>query len=326
MRLLDSRHFDVLGVGEVLMDLIAPNVSALSEASQFLCAPGGAPANVCAGAVRLGGTAAFAGAVGDDPFGSALGERLRMEGVDLEALRVVPQRTTVAFVAQDARGIPDFLFYRGSDAELRPEDIPNRLIARSSFVYVSSMALLTELSGSATLFAMEAAREAGVLVAVDPNLRPQSWPSLDDAREAIVPLLRAADVLKLNDEEARLLTDQPDLDRAASALDRDSMLLLVTQGADGCYWRWAGEEGHVTAPPARVRDATGAGDAFMAAILTELSRQEFAPDRFALLDRGALERMLRFACAAGTAACTADGAMMSLPTRFEVEALLQRTI
>src|SRR5947209_13205393 len=111
-----SPPLDVLSVGEVLVDLIAPEAETLEDAAHFLRAAGGAPGNVAVAVARLGGRSAFAGAVGNDPFGAFLRATLEENSVDVSALRVVPERTTVAFVARNRGGIPDFVFYRGADA------------------------------------------------------------------------------------------------------------------------------------------------------------------------------------------------------------------
>jgi fructokinase len=160
------------------------------------------------------------------------------------------------------------------------------------------------------------------LVSVDPNLRPTSWPSLPAARDALEPLIREAEILKVNDQEARLLTGEEDLRAAAEHLAGGRRLILITLGADGCLWRWQGERGLVVAPAVEVVETTGAGDAFVGALLTQLTTRGYTGRRFADLVAPDLEDSLRFACAAGAIACTAAGAMSSLPTAEQVDALL----
>jgi sugar/nucleoside kinase (ribokinase family) len=315
---------DLLSVGEVLLDFIAPDADDLAAAKDFVQLPGGAPANVTVAVTRLGGRAAFAGAVGNDPFGRMLAGVLEGEGVDVGRLKTVPQRTTLAFVARNTGGIPDFLFYRGADAELLPDDVPPELIAGARFLYISSMAMLSAPGSDASTFAAESAREVGTLVAMDPNLRPSSWETLDGARATLLPLLHAADLVKINDEEARLLADTPNLDHALKRLAGEDTLVVVTLGEKGCLWSWGGKQGHVKGFQVEVRDSTGAGDAFMGALLTELSRLEVTAATFLSLDTEQLEAALRFACAAGALACTRPGAMAALPRRDEVLALLEK--
>lgn len=322
MDAMSPRSIDVCSVGEVLVDFIAPDADDLRSAGTFLPAPGGAPANVAVGASRLGARTAFVGAVGEDAFGSLLEDALRANSVETSGLRRVPERTTLAFVTRRAGGIPDFLFYRGADMQLGPEDLPEELIARSRCVHLSSMALLTTQTRESTFKAIDLARRHGATVCVDPNLRPSSWPSLEEARAALAPLLDAAIILKVNDAEALLLTGAETLPDAMDELARDGRLLVVTAGAEGCFWRWSGEDGRVEAPRVDVIDTTGAGDAFVAALLASLAERTAGRS---LMDAAGVEDIreaLRFAAAAGALACTRPGAMSSLPVRDEVERLL----
>jgi fructokinase len=319
---VERLRFDVVTIGEALLDFIATDAQNLIGATQFIRAPGGAPANVAVAAARLGAASAIVGAVGADPFGDVLAGVLEAESVDVSALRRVPERTTLAYVARSLGGIPDFVFYRGSDATLRPADIPTDLIAQAGFVHVSSMALLTEPSRSATSEAVTVAKEHGALVSVDPNLRPASWPSLEAARQSLAPLLRDADVLKMNEEEARLLADTANLHDACDHLVAPNRLLVVTRGEAGAHWRWQGRAGDVASPPVEVVDTIGAGDAFVGALLADLARHLYTSPRFHTMSVNDLEKSLRFACAAGALTCTKPGAMASLPTRDQVERIL----
>lgn len=305
-----------------MVDLIAPNAPDLQQAGQFVRAAGGAPANVSVAVVRLGGQSALISAVGNDPFGTYLRELLDGYGVDTRALRTVDARTTLAFVARNTGGIPEFVFYRGSDRLLSPEDIPRDPIAEATFVHLSSMALLTEPSQSATLHAATLARASGTLIAVDPNLRPGSWPSPTEARERIRHLLDTADIVKVNDEEARILTGDTNLEDAIRLIGRPDALAVITLGPEGCIWRHGDRTGRVRSPSVTVADTTGAGDAFVGALLVDLSSQGVTAETFQSLDEAELVHSLRVACAAGALACTSAGAMAALPTRADVEGVL----
>jgi len=317
-----SDRLDIVTVGEALVDLVAPDAHHLTEATTFHRTAGGAPANVAVAGARLGARTALISAVGRDPFGAYLCQLLQEEGVDTSGLTLVDQRTTLALVARNDGGIPDFVFYRGSDAVLSPDLVSKELIQRSTFLHASSMAVMSEPSRSATFAAVEMAARRNVLVSVDPNLRPSSWPSLDEARRAMAPLLRSADVLKVNDEEARLLANTHDLDEAMTVLAGKDRLLVVTLGSEGCTWRRGAESGQVPAPRVQAIETTGAGDAFVGALLAELSGPAAVRGSVAALPAATLSAALRFACAAGALACTRIGAMTALPSRPDVEQLL----
>jgi fructokinase len=318
----ETAALDVLTIGDFLVDMVAPDASHLRSATVFHRTAGGAPANVAVSAARLGARSGFMGAIGADAFGEFLRDTLDKHGVNSEALLSVPQRTTLALVAKNTGGIPDFVFYRGADAAFRPEDVREDLIARSRFLCAGLTSMTVEPERSAVYTAVEMAQRHNVLVCVDPNLRPSSWPSLGDALDTAAPLLAAADILKINDEEARLFTGIQDLEQAVDALDAPQRLLVITLGAEGCLWRRQGEGGRIPAPQIELQDSTGAGDAFLGALLSELSVAGIERDNFTSLAASDLEAALTFACAAGAISCTRVGAMASLPTRAEVEQLL----
>lgn len=323
-RVEQTRGFDVLAVGEALVDLIAHEAVDLHHAKQFTRAAGGAPANVAVAVAKLGGKSALVGALGEDVFGIDLRQLLRQSGVDTRAVKTVAAPTTIALVARNDGGIPDFVFYRGSDRDLRAADISRQLVADAHFVYLSSMALMTEPSRSATMTTATISHDAHTLVSVDPNLRPSSWPSLGQARERIGQLLAGADLVKVNDEEARILTGETDPIDALPDIGRRAALAVITLGARGCLWRWHTHTGHVPSPSMPVVDTTGAGDAFMGALLVSLVATGVTAETFPSLDGETVAGCVRFATAAGALACTKPGAMPALPTRAEVEALVAR--
>jgi len=313
---------DIVAIGEILIDFVATDSADLGTATAFISAAGGAPANVAVAASRLGARAALVGAAGDDPFGAQSRRVLEENGVGTSGLQTVKERTTLAFASLVPGSDADFLFYRGADAALESQMLPLDLIGSAACVYVSSMALLAEPARSATLAAIMHGKSSGALVAVDPNLRPSSWASVGAAREAIRPLLEHADVVKVNEAEALSLTGLPKIDAAVNALSGTGKLLVVTRGRRGCVWRWRDAGGEIDAPEVEVVDPIGAGDAFMGALLAELCRLGCTGRRFWTLRRDHLESTLRFACAAGAAACTRRGAIPALPTRDEVESLV----
>lgn len=320
-----NRRYDVVAVGEALVDLIAPGAADLQHAERFTRAAGGAPANVAVAVARLGGKSGLVSALGEDALGVYLRQLLQQSGVDMRAVKTVAAPTTIALVARNDGGIPDFVFYRGSDRELHAADIPRQLVAEAHFVYLSSMALMTEPSRAATMNAAAMARDSHSLVSVDPNLRPSSWPSLEDARKRIGALLAVADVVKVNDEEARILTGETDPSDALAGVGRQEALAIITLGAGGCLWRWQSHIAHEPSPSVAVVDTTGAGDAFMGTLLASLAATGITSETFASLDSETVAGCMRFATAAGALACTKPGAMPALPTREEVEAIARKT-
>ncbi|MDH7488009.1 MAG: PfkB family carbohydrate kinase [Anaerolineae bacterium] len=312
---------DVITLGEVLVDFVA-TVSgvSLADAPAFKKAPGGAPANVAAALARLGVSAGFMGKVGDDPFGHFLVDTLRALGVDTAAVRWSAEaRTALAFVSLRADGERDFAFYRHPSADMlyRPDDVDLAYICGAKVFHFGSISLIGEPSRSATLLAAETARDAGLLVSYDPNLRLALWPSAQAAREGILRGWRLAHVIKVSEEELAFLGgDEPE---AARRLWHDALrLLVVTRGRAGCTYVTPALSGDVPGFSVRTVDTTGAGDGFVAGMLKGLLE---TPEAWG--DEARLRGILRYANAVGALATTRRGAIPAMPTPRQVERLLR---
>lgn len=309
-------------LGELLMDFIAQEPGVTTEVTNgWTAAPGGAPANVAVGAARLETATAFLGKVGDDPFGRRLVGTLAAEGVDVAGVRVDPTaRTALAFVSLSDAGERTFTFYRHPSADMlyRPDEVDLERVRSASILHFGSISLIAEPSRSATLAAVDAARQALVPVSFDPNLRIDLWPGSAEARDGIVEGLQRAQIVKLSEEELEFLCGSRDLE-AAAELATDLELLVVTRGAGGADYLAASGQGHVEGFEVEVADTTGAGDSFMAALLAALT------ERPGLLEQPqALREALRQANACAALTVSGRGAIPSLPTSRQVDAFLAR--
>ncbi|MCY3936481.1 MAG: PfkB family carbohydrate kinase [Chloroflexi bacterium] len=308
----------VVCLGEILIDFVAREGGvSVGDAASFQKAMGGAPANVAVGVSRLGGEAAFIGCVGDDPFGQYLASALWEEAVAVSGLQTTTEaRTTLAFVSLDAAGERSFIFFRqpGADQLLSAAQLDLALLSRARIFHFGSFSLSGEPAATATRTALAKARAAGAFISFDPNLRLHLWADAAEARRAILPLIDQADLLKLSAEELPILTS----DGEARALWRDGLqALIVTAGPRGARLITAEGEWAVPAFAVPTVDTTGAGDAFVAALLARLSERPAAL-------RAAPEETLRFASAAGALATTARGATTAMPNPTEIAALLAR--
>ncbi len=298
---------DLVCLGELLIDLFpAESGRRLVEVSAFHPTPGGAPGNVAVAARRLGLTSAFIGKVGDDAFGHYLIATLAAEGVETHGIRLDDEaRTPLAFIALPDPHHAEFVFYRnpGADTRLRPDELDEALLRHTRALHVGSLSLTAEPSRAATLRAVAIARAAGVMVSFDVNYRPSLWPHPDAAISAIRRLLPLADVVKINEDELRLLTGTDDPDAGGPAASS------------------AAAAGFVPAFAVPTVDAIGCGDAFMAGVLVGLLGG--AGGAWSQrLDDAYLRPILRYANAVGALTATREGALPALPTVAEVEAFL----
>lgn len=321
---------DVICLGEALIDFIPLESGvSLAEVSGFQKAPGGAPANVAAGLSKLGNPSAFVGKVGDDPFGWFLESTFAEHGVDTSRMLFDnAARTGLAFVTLTAEGVPEFMFYRNPSADmlLSASDLDAEFIQSARAFHYGSITLISEPSKSATETAIWLAAEVGRLISYDPNLRRPLWPSDEEAREQMLAAMVYPHVVKVSEEELEFLTGTSDLsdgsDKLLSAYS-NIRLLAVTLGAQGCFYRTASALGRSPAFSVDVVDTTGAGDGFVAGMLSCLLDAASKPEEIESLDQRVLDRTFRFANAVAALTTTKPGAITALPTREEVEEFLR---
>lgn len=313
---------DAICMGEVLIDFMPAGPGLRPGViGAFEPAPGGAPANVAVGLARLGVNSAFLGRTAADGFGRFLARSLADAGVDVGRLRLASDaRTPVAFVSLDEAGEREFLFYGEPMAGFSSADLDLEAVAAARLLHSGSIGLIDPAARDASLLAVETARNHGLLVSFDANLRLSLWPDRDTAAHMIRQGIAAAGIVKLSDEELEFLTGTAEPAEGGRSLWHDGLrLLVVTHGRNGCSFLTHEANGHVPGIAVATVDTTGAGDSFVAALLSgilEDTGTAFTPDR--------LRTICRFANAAGALTTTSPGAIPSLPDRDAVNRLLDR--
>jgi len=315
--------FDVVALGELLIDFTPADISENGNVL-FERNPGGAPANVVACLATLGKRTGFIGKVGDDDFGRFLRQVLIDRGISTQGLLLdAEEQTTLAFVHLQPDGERSFSFYRrpGADTRLRPDELAQEMLETRIF-HFGSLSLTAEPARSATKAALRLVRDKNILISYDPNLRPPLWQSLDEARGEMLDVMHMADLVKISLEELEFLTGSTDLEGASQSLqqDYDLKMLLVTLGKEGCYYRLGDLCGHVPGFKVQSIDATGAGDAFLGAILFQILKLDKDLTDWTGED---LIRSVRFANATGALATTKKGAIPAMPSLDEIEQLLE---
>jgi fructokinase len=313
-----TRDVDVLCLGEALVDLLPERRGPLDACGRFEPCPGGAPANVATGLARLGLRVAFRGVVGDDPFGRLLARRLGAEGVEC-ALRFARERPTgLWFVALDERGERSFFSPNArfsADKLVAPGDVDRALLARARWLHVGTSAHVLPDGRAALRAAVAAARELGLLVSFDPNVRLHLWDDVAPLRALCADVIPSCAVVKLAEDEAELCTGERDPARAAEALAaRGVEIACVTLGRAGALVRRGGDAILVPAEEVEVVDTTGAGDAFVSGLLAALARAG-PPREIAAAD---LARAVRFANRVAARVVARVGAVAGLPRAGEI--------
>ena len=321
---MTNKKYDVVALGELLIDFTENGLS--EQGNPLLEAnPGGAPCNVLSMLQKLGDKTAFIGKVGNDGFGHLLTKAVQEQGIDTTGLVYDNDvHTTLALVLKKENGDRDFAFYRnpGADMNLKEEEVNESLIASSSIFHFGTLSLTDESVKKATQKAVKVAKENGLTITFDPNLREPLWRSLEEAHEQVAWGLQQADVVKISDNEITWFTGMDNYEEGIAFLQKEYpnlKLICLSMGGDGSKAVY--RDVHV-AYPAFLQEATiettGAGDTFCACMIHTVL--ENGIDH---LDEEKLKEMLKFANAAASLVTTKKGALRVMPTKEEVETFIE---
>lgn len=304
---------DVICFGEALIDLLPDARGRLRDCERFEVHSGGAPANVAVGLARLGKRTAFCGVVGDDEFGHLLARKLAAEGMETHLRYCGEAKTGLWFVALDARGERTFFTPTGAssaDKRLRADDLPDALLRRTTWLHVGSSAHVSPEAQHALRDAVARANALGVKVSFDPNLRVHLWPEVAALQALVRAVFPGCALVKLADDEIELCLGTRDPVAAAQMLVELGVgIACITLGAKGALVRRGDQIARVESPRVEVVDTTGAGDGFVAGMLTALLERERPME---------LGEAARYACRVGARVCTRPGAVAGLPRRTEM--------
>ncbi len=316
----------IITLGEVLIDII-PNKQIRLGADCYAPHPGGAIANVAVAIARLGGSARFIGGVSEDEFGRLLVLALTENRVDTRYIHVVRQApTAVALVSLQPDGQRHFTFFRQgtADSQFQVVDLNWSAWHDAAICHVGGVSLSSEPARSATFAAMDYTRQAGSIVSLDVNVRPTLWASPDTIRDTLAQGVKRADILKLSIDESEFLSEPGRLSTgldglAESLLERGPCLVIVTMGARGALLLTATQRVEVPQLPIRPVDTTGAGDAFIGAVLYKLAQQGCAaPSDLQKLTKRDLSDLGNFANQVAGFSVTRYGGISSFPFMHEI--------
>ncbi len=268
----------VLCIGEALIDMICTDKGkSLSAGNNFLKKPGGAPTNVAAAIAALGGRVELSAKVGNDPFGKQLIEVMQSFGVGTNSMLTDKKHfTTFAFVSLMEDGERDFVFNRGADGELSIEEIDSIDLRDVSIIHFgSATAFLPGPLQAAYLHLLEKALYLNIFISFDPNYRHLLFQNNTDTFiDQSWHFLQHCNFFKLSDEEAMLITKTNSLEKATQQLqEKTKTIFAITLGKEGTLLGMNGEQHIIESIPVKPVDTTGAGDAFVGAVLYQLSHR-----------------------------------------------------
>jgi fructokinase len=302
----------VLCIGEALIDMICTDKgSPLSDGQHFLKKPGGAPTNVAAAIGALGGKVSLSAKVGNDPFGKHLKDVMSSFQVNSQHVIFDPFHfTTFAFVSLMLDGERDFVFNRGADAELNLEEIQAIDLNEFSIVHFgSATAFLDGALKESYYHLLLEAKKKSKIISFDPNYRHLLF---GDKQETFIEqsifFLQQADFTKLSDEEAMLITRTQNLEDATKQLLKICQgVFAITLGKEGTLLGLNKETHLIKSIEVQPVDTTGAGDAFVGAVLYQMD--EMGLEGVTNLTLQEWNKIIQNANKAGARTCEYMGAM-----------------
>lgn len=302
----------ILCIGEALIDMICTDKGrSLSEGNHFLKKTGGAPTNVAAAIAALGGAVELSAKVGNDPFGKQLVQVMQEFGVSTRWMLVDDTHfTTFAFVSLMEDGERDFVFNRGADGQLSREEVDEIPLDDVSIIHFgSATGFLPGPLQAAYQSLLQKALQKNIFISFDPNYRHLLFPNntqtfIDQSWN----FLKACHFYKLSDEEAMLITGAVTLnDAAAVLLEKTNAVFTITLGKEGTLLGYGGNTHIIPSIPIQPVDTTGAGDAFVGAVLYQLGN--LSAETMKALSADEWTRIITNGNKAGARTCEYLGAM-----------------
>jgi 5-dehydro-2-deoxygluconokinase len=312
---VNTTPLEVLTMGRVGIDVYPQQIGVgLEDVESFAKYVGGSATNVAVAAARYGRNSAVITRVGDDPFGRFVHQALRGYGVDDRFVTAVPDLPTPVTFCEifPPDDFPLYFYGRSPapDLMIRTDELDLDAVRDAGVFWVTVTGLCMEPSRSATLAALEARAKAGITV-LDLDYRPMFWSSREEARRWVQRALAHVTVAVGNLDECYTAVGEREPRAAADALHGFGVqLAVVKQGPKGVLAHDGTVAVEVPPTPVDVVNGLGAGDAFGGALC------------HGLLAEWKVERIMRFANAAGAIVASRLACSDAMPTTAEVENFL----
>lgn len=312
------KNIDVIALGELLIDFTESGFSDQGN-RLFEANPGGAPCNVLAMLQNLGHNTAFIGKIGKDSLGYELKQKVENIGIDISHLAVDHKvHTTLAFVHTYVDGDRDFSFYRnpGADMLLNESEIDEAFLKKANLFHFGTLSMTHKMNRGATVKALNIAKNNGLLISFDPNIRESLWDDLEEAKKQTEYGLSYCDILKISDNEIQWLTGEKDYSKGVEQIRSryNIQLILVSMGKEGsrAYYKDIMVESKPFLHEHTI-ETTGAGDTFCGCILHHILKWGLND-----LEESQIREMLTFANVAASIITTRKGALCVMPKIEEI--------
>lgn len=304
---------ELLTIGETMAVMAPSEEGSLGGVSSFTLKIAGAESNTAIGICRLGHTASWISAVGDDELGRYVTEEVAREGVDVSLVKKDPTHRTGLMIKEIIGDKTSVYYYRENSAasHLSLSDIPFDRLSDTKILHLTGITpTLSKGLRGAVLELMRWASETGVIISFDPNIRRKIWGDVD-----YIPLLREmisfSDIALLGLSEAKEIYGTDEIPRISSAiLEEGVRYAVIKDGANGAYAISQSEFIFVPPFPCSPIDSVGAGDGFNAGFLS------------GILEGRSLGESARMGALVGAMATETVGDVNGYPTREELRSRL----
>lgn len=267
------KGLDVITFGESMVLFSPGDKGPLRHIHNFTKSIAGAESNVAIALSRLGHNVGWFSKVGDDEFGRYIEFMIRGEGVDVSrVLKDSENQTGLLFKELFEHVNPNVYYYRKNSAAsfIKPEDLDEEYIKCAKILHITGITpAISQSAKETTLKAIKIAKEAGIKVSFDPNIRLKLW-SLEEARETILEICKEVDILFPGiDESEQLLgiTEPEEIFKSFHAMGISEIALKL--GKKGCMVSDGIESIMVPGYTVeQIEDSVGAGDGFAAGYLS----------------------------------------------------------
>lgn len=306
----------IITVGEPMALFVADREGSLEEVERYDRFVAGAEVNFAIGMARLGHQVTYMTQVGNDPFGRYIETFLRQNSIDTSYLTYKPEYLTGMMWKQKVlTGDPEVFSARNNSAasHMGLETIAQLNWDGYDHIHLTGIPPALSLSCRDMVYElMEQARNRGVQISYDPNLRPGLWPDKAEMAKVINDLASRADIVFPGIEEARMITGCQDVQEMAEYYHRAGVKTVVIKlGAEGAYTSSEGEQFYTAGfPVEKVVDTVGAGDGFAVGVVS------------GILEGLSLKEAVKRGAAIGALAVMAPGDNDGLPDRNGLEAFL----
>ncbi|WP_251516561.1 carbohydrate kinase family protein [Robertmurraya korlensis] len=270
-------------MGEAFVDFISQD----QTNTNYQRLLGGATVNVAVGVRRLGIPSYYLCKLGMDETSVFVKEEMEKEQVNLSySTYQASKKICSVYVHVNDQGDRYFHSYINEtpDDWITAEELDKELFNLSKLFYFGSGTLFHPVARKTTEQALAFARETNMQVAFDTNIRLKRWESEEQCREVILSYVKKADIVKMAEDELLFLTKSDTFEQGLKSISNMNIpFLFITKGKDGAFA--SHEDIQVNVPGIEVKavDTTGAGDAFMAALLSRF-HDKGVPENKALLE------------------------------------------